>query len=25
VPVEGAVDHIFGLLEDHGQTHKAFL
>ncbi len=23
VPVEGAVDHILGLLEDHGQTHKA--
>jgi hypothetical protein len=25
VPVEGAVDHILGLLEDHGQTHEADL
>lgn len=23
VPVEGAVDHILGILEDHGQTHEA--
>jgi prolyl-tRNA synthetase len=23
VPVEGAVDHIFGLLQDHGQTNEA--